>query len=612
MEANIQLTADEIKILESVYGRQTFDGISYNPRELESVKELTAQENKFFTGKNFKSSHFFVQTIYKVLGIINPLKFTVTVNRILNENENLRANFCNLGTRTVKVIHPEDVVRPEILFRNLTNIAREDLDTEFINICEADARSLIHLERDPLIRFAVYKTGAEEFAVLVTMAQVISKSFDAQEFFSYLFDHYENIKPKKISDDEDLPPKNYDAIRAYWAKILDNAPPMSALPYEQETNGDYKQKVFRAKIPDDILSDLLNCAQSNRLMLMAILQTAWGFMLQLTNKRRDCIFCQISSADDFSLNMIPVRLIGNDDLTVDEIVRNQFRQLIISQPYSLSNWTALDELTVQKKLFNHFINFKQFTQSEIKHVHYKDAPGDPLGKLIFQGSWNVQDMKLGLYFVYMNKNLILSFAYDEKNFLIGGVEKLYRLYLLILKQLISDWNLPFVDFMSRINDRVGIQLETEVIPPENDHKRIRNFLSQLSILQGHFAGTIGLFEDTAKLITYYEGDRISGDMLNQNFIFVADGLLSRNIDTGDGWYNALDIIEKNSFVNPTSLLDKQMYKVSAAVLTDQAELLLIPRDVFTEVLKKNSEIALSIMKYALEQMQRWQTIWLQA
>ena len=95
-------------------------------------------------------------------------------------------------------------------------------------------------------------------------------------------------------------------------------------------------------------------------------------------------------------------------------------------------------------------------------------------------------------------------------------------------------------------------------------------------------------------------------------VFVVEGKVARSLDTGDGWYNTLDIVERNSFLNPTSLLDKSLYKISAAVLTDSAELLLIPRDVLLEVLSKNSDIALSIMKYALKQMQRWQTIWLQS
>ena len=49
----MNLTRDEQKILDSVYGRQ-LDGMQgYNPHKLDAVSELTAQEQKFFADKNF-------------------------------------------------------------------------------------------------------------------------------------------------------------------------------------------------------------------------------------------------------------------------------------------------------------------------------------------------------------------------------------------------------------------------------------------------------------------------------------------------------------------------------------------------------------------------------
>ena len=602
-----QLTADERNVLESVYGRQNFDIISYNPRRLESVEELTEQEKKFFAGKNFVSSNFFVQTLYKVRGTVTPLKFTIAVNRMIADNENLRANFCDLGSRTVKVIHPATAVKPEIIFRNLMNF--KDEDEEFRKIFEADIRRQINIKTDPLIRFAVYKTDSNECAVLVTMAHIISKSFDAADFFCKLFDLPAALKPKKLPDE--LPPKNYEAIREYWAKILDNAPPPAVIPYEQKSNKAYRQHGFLATVPDDLLSDLLGHAQSNRLMFMAILQSAWGFMLQLTNKRRDCLFCQIASSDNFSFNVIPVRLTADNDSTVEQIVRQQFRQLIVSQPYGLSDWTVLDELTVQRKLFDHFLSFKEFTLSESNYAKYSETPAEPFGKIIYQNSWNAQDMKLSIYFRYSRNKLGIYFFYDAERFPSGGVKQLCKLYLLILQQMLADWHAKANDFLSRLAKRIETPTETET-PREDDRKRLRNFISQAPILQGRYGGTIGLFESHAELVTLYEGDRISGETLNDNFIFVADGILSRNVDTGDGWYNTLDIIEKNGFINPTNFLEKQRFKLSATVLTEQAELLLISHAVFIEILRKHPEVAMSIMEYALEQMERYQLIWLQS
>jgi len=605
----LNLTPDEQSILESVYGRQV-QGVGYNPRKLEDIKDLTTQEQKFFTGKNFVTSHFFVQTLYKVRGSVNPLKFNLSVNRLISTNENLRVNFCDLGTRTVKVIRPATFVKPEVVFRNLMNVKTINLNEEFKKIFEAEVRREVDLRYDPLIRFAVYKTSPKEFALFVTIAQIIFDKFDEEEFLSNLFDIAPEDIPKKIQND--LPPKNHEAILEYWAKIFKNTPPPSLLPYEKKSEATYRQKTFRATIPADIISNLRGYAQSNRMILIAILQSAWGFMLQLTNKNRDCIFCQVASSGDGLLNVIPVRLKSDDKLTVEQIIRNQFRQLLVSQPYSLSDWTVLDELTVQKKLFNHFLSFKEFMTTELSYGNYIDTPAEPLGKIIYRGAWNVQDVTLFLYFRHAEENVSVNFIYDAEKFIEGGVEKLYKLYLVILQQIIADWNEPFADFVSHFTEHVKIQAEAENITEEENRKKFINFLSQLPILQGRHGGTIKFFENLSKLVTYYEGDRISGDMFKENFIFVADGILSRNLDTGDGWYNTLDIIEKNCFINPTNLLDEQRFKLSVTVLTEQADLLLVPHDVLIETMRKNAEVAMLIMNHALEQMERYQIVWLQA
>ena len=603
----LDFTPDEKNILESVYGRQIV-GNDYNPNKLEAFKELTAQEKKFFAGKNFVSPNFFIQTLYKVQGSVNPLKFSVTVNRTLKDNENLRANFCNVGSRTVKIIRPALNVKPEIIFRNLMQTDVDDLDDEFRKILEADMRRDCDIRHDMLIRFAVYKTSAEEFAVLVTLAQIIADSFDAEKFFCNVLELPAEDKPQKISDD--LPPTNQEAIREYWTKILDKAPPPDVLPYEKEGLGAYRQKAFYMNIPVDILSDLRGRAQSNRVMLTAILQSAWGFMLQLTNKRRDCLFCQILSANDSSLNVIPVRLISEGNSTVEKIVRGQFRQLVISQPYSCVDWDDLEVLIGRsRKLFDHFLSFKEFKSGELNYV---ETPAESSGKIISRNSWDARGMKLGVYFRYSEKNLSITFLYDEKQFQNFGMMKLCSLYELVLKQMLVDWNAKYFDFRDRLANRIKAQEQIEMQAIEDSRKKIRDFLSQLPILQGRYEGTISLFENQAKIITRYEGDRISGDKLKKYFIFVVSGKLVRNVDAGDGWYNPIDVVGKNSFVNPTNLLDEQRLILSAEVLSEKAELLTIPRGVLIEASRSNSEIALSLMNFAIKQMERYQILWLQS
>ena len=556
-----------------------------------------------------------MQTLYKVSGNVNPMKFNVAVNRILNDSENLRANFCNVGTRTIKVIHPQSVVRPEVVFRNVAEADDDELNEIFTRLLEADMRREFDLRHDCLIRFSVFKTSESDFAVLVTVAQLISDSFDGEKFFGIIADRVDEIKPKGSANAEETLTKIFDskAVREYWEKVLNNAPPMSKLPFERKANvGMYRQKAYRAKIPVDILSDLRGRAQSNQVMLTAILQSAWVFMLQTSNKRRDCLFCQILSenqrAEKFSLNMIPVRLIGDNNSTVEKIVKNQFRQLVVSQPYSRVDWEDLQNLST-RKLFDHFLSFRDFRASEFDYVN---AKSDPFGNVVLRNSWDAQGMKLGAYFRYSEKNLALTFLYDERQFASGGVEKLCELYNLVLKQMLVDWNVKFSTFAENLSRRMETETDTEKISAEENRKKIRDYLSQLPILQGRYEGTIGLFDGQSEISTFYEGDRISGDVLEQKFIFVVGGKLARSVDTGDGWYNPIDIVKRNDFVNPTNLLEKRRLTISAEVLTEQADLLMIPHNVLLEAFNNNPEIARGLIQYALTQMEKYQALWLQS
>ena len=603
MDFQTNLSADEKFIIENTYGKQNFIGVGYNPNKLEEILDLTTTEKKFFA-KNFISSNFFVQSLYKINFNISPIKFNAVVNDFISENKNLRANFCNVGSRTVKVIKSGSI-KPEIVFRNLMNVDKDDLNDTFRNILEADMRRDLDIRFDLLIRFAVFKTDQSECAVLITCAQIISEYFNAEQFFCKVLGIPYDSKPK--SAENDLPIKNQEEIRDYWANILKNPPPVVNLPYERIRAEGYRQKAYHSTISADILSDLRVNAQSNRTILTSILQTAWGFMLQLMNHQRDCLFCQIlSSNKNSSMNLIPVRITEDRNSTIEQIIRKQFRQLVVSQPYSCVDWSDLEN---GKKLFNHFLSFKEFKSNELNYV---ETHCEKREKLIYRNSWNAQGMKLGVYFRYSERNLSLSFIYNEKNFMLYGMERLCGLYKLILQQMLVDWNAKYADFKNRMTKRIEMQMQAEKILPEQENIKIRDFLSQLPILQGRFEGTIDLFADNSEIVTYFEGDRLFDKVLKEKFIFVISGKLVRNVDTGDGWYNPLDVIGKNSFVNPTNFLEKQRLTLSAEVLTEQAELLLISRTVMIEILRKNPEVALSITNYALNQMEKYQMLWLQS
>ncbi len=605
----MEITSAEKSVLEQVYGKFVTSA-SYSQNQIAEIQELTEDERRFFERKNFLSPHFCVQTLYKFQGEITPVKFNRAVKSLVTEDENFRANFCNVGTRTLKIIFSRREIIPEIVFRHL-QLDAEELDETLIKIAEADRRLNFDIKCGNLIRFSVFRTGKNEAAILVTISQLIAMRFNSESFFNAVFN---NLTYKKFVPKADFkPPQIENHVKEYWADILKNLPALPKVPFSKNSSDAFNEAIFRVKIPADIVSDLRGKAQSNRVMLMAILQTAWGFLLQATNKNSDVVFCQLTSSNKAdqttSLNLIPVRLKSAKDSNVERIITQQFKQLVISQPYSFFDWAAIENLTPRKgNLFNHFLSFLDFSAEK---KTFSQIAAVPEGKIVEHNSWDSQGMKLGIYFQYSINSVAISFRYDKNQFSLNAGEYIANLYNLILRQMLLYWHAPFSDFMENIK-KIVAEIAAKEDSPENENKKIIDFIYKNKILQSESTGATSVLVEKSKLLTRFEGDRIYGDILNKSLVFVVEGKLSRSLDTGDGWFNALDIIKAGGLINENIFNSKRRAIISAEVLTEKAVLLIIPISIFESATRQSPALYKSILQHVASQMEKYQMLWLQS
>jgi len=604
------LTAEEQRDLEKAYGKQIVSNTGYNPNKIERIEELTAEEKIFFAQKNFISPHFSVQTLYKIQGDITPIRFNRVVHDMVYSDEIFRTNFCEMCGRTVKVIFEERRILPEVVYRTLMQTEPDEIDDTLTKIMEADRRVEFDLRHGNLIRFSIFRTNENEFAVLVTIAQLIANHFEPKIFFPSVLEIFKyrrvnttavTVKPEHIST----------AISDYWARILSNPPSLPAVPYTKPSNAPFNPKAFREKISGDILSDLREKSQSSRVMLMTILQSAWGFFLQAVRGLNDIIFCQLGSSNksgNFAFNVIPVRQKCFDNMSVEQIITQQFRQLVVSQPYGFSDWDALRKLT-KGKTFDHCLSFLDFKGTP--DMPYSEVKAEPQGAVVAGNSWDSQGMKLAVYFQYAATNLSVTFLYDAHQFFANVGERLAKVYNLILRQMLVHWHSTYATFMDKLVKQIRIELEDEKHLELGDEKRIiTNFLTSNPILQGSAVGTAAFFADSVQLFYKFEGDRIYGDILEENLVFVVDGKVARSLDTGDGWYRALDIISKGGWINENVLMNKKRTIISAEVLTEHAKILTIPLEKVDSLFRRHPDTVKPFLEHVLKQMEKYQLLWI--
>ena len=336
------LTKPEQNILTQTYGSQS----GYNLKKILYVQELNEAEKVFFEKNNFVSPNFFVQKLYKVAGNISPLRFNLAVSKFIEQTDDLRTNFCPVNDRVLKVVFENRKELPRIVYRNLS--ASADIDSTLQNILEADMRQNFNLRYDTLVHFSVFCTGEFEYAVLITMPKLIEDSFDVETLFHVALELKDPPTQKKIK----LPFKETPApVLNYWTNILRNLPTMPKLPFSLTVKNLYKQKTYRVNIPIALMSDLRNKAASNKIMLMTIFQTAWAILLQEFNKTRDIVFSTLmpeKTSDE--INSMPVRFKFDDEKTLQDFIKEEFKQILISQPYAMKNFSAINKIFEFRRL----------------------------------------------------------------------------------------------------------------------------------------------------------------------------------------------------------------------------------------------------------------------
>ena len=598
--------------LEHIYGAQkSGNGLSLNT--IQYIRELSSSEESFLgTKASVNMSGSVLQTLYKIKGRILPLKFNMAVNKLMLAEEALRLNYCPLESRTVAVIFTERRELPPIVFRNLEDVPEDELDGTLRKIMETEMRQGFDLKHDPLIRFVILHTGSDEYAVVVTAVQAMLTGFNVQNLFRLA--QGMNIQPVVREDNGfAMTEKMAAPVMDYWSKVLSNLPPLPKVPYMRKVREkpDSRQKSYVVRIPLDIQSDLRKQAKDNKMMLMSILHTAWSFLLQQENHCQDVAYCLLvprSQGNSAVHSLVPMRMQMEENSTVQGVITKAFQQFVISKPYAaLARRDIISLVGSWEDNFDHFLNFVDFFQSGKKFV---EVSGQEEGSVVLQTTLDVRNVRLALRFSTDEGHVWLKFVYNEQTFTEADIAMLARHYLLVLQQLLTDWNISYDAFGTRLQKRW--EQEVQQVPQEDSRKVLQDCISRLALLQECDNGQVQLFIRDAKLSTRFEGDRIADKEIEENLIFVAKGKVARCLETGDGWYNALDIRSENSWINELALLPDRKCHLSAEVLTEQAVLLLIPLPALQRILTGAPRLAQNIIQHVVRQLERYQKLWMQS
>ena len=609
-----ELSAEEKQTLTSRYGIQPKSAGGFSKYAIEYVRELSDDEKMFFQEKSFLTPHFLTQSLYKLKGNLQPIRFNKIIKDTLSENPAFRTNYVQLDGKIVAVVFADRVDLPPVNFRSLVTMDDDEINSALRTIMEADMRDTFDLTRGALVRFSIYKTKADEYAVLVTMAHLIFPEVNMTEIFQKSLGL---TVEKTAQSNANLPFKMSEPnVRAYWQRMLDNLPALPSIPYVKgDSLGKQQSKVFRKKISGDLSSEIQHIAKSNRMLLMAFIETAWSLLLSEYNKTSDVFFSALlpdkkGNSKTPAVRAMPVRIKIADDTTVEQLVMSTFQQLLISKPYSSIQVDELQEISgSSRKIFNHFLSFYNFMDEE---KEYSEAEGAESGELVSRNSWNSTPSNIGLYFQQENGIIALTMIYNANSFAFQDENRLINRFLRIILQMITDYHTAVSSCLLRFTERLKAEAAPKV-ERANMALYIRYAIVGVDVFSDVAREDLEIVQKNAEIKTFFEGDRISGEELTDSLVILTKGKAVRNVDTGDGWYRTLDIVKDNSVLNMTmGVLEKPRLPMAIEILTDEAEAIYIKKTSLISLIRKNSLVGKNVLVHALKEMEKYQYLWIQS
>ncbi len=600
---------------------QEIDGLfqTYGFR-IADIEALNEGEEWLFSEQEILSPKFYIQTLYKVKGSIVPEVFTTAAEKLVKELPILRTNFYKGNGRMLKVVLKEHT--PVILYRSLGGKRAEEIDTLLENIMEADRRRDFDLRQDRLLRIAVFRTAKEECAVLVTQPQVIAAGWDVHQLFREVmeipgrgmtephFSFADYLKQKEAQKD--------GPALAYWKKLLANLPDIPVLPGYRPSYQPYQQEVTRLRLSLDDMQSLREKGRGEKNFMMAILQTAWGIMLQQVNHTEDTYFCLLLAnrqarldniaATAAMVDMIPVRIVCEPSSRMETIAQQLLRQVIVSQPYGYCRRQEFQQIIGrQQNAFNHFLSFHGFL-TDVRR--YSMTAAVPEGRAVAMNSLDAQGMDLGVYFRYDGETIAVEFLYHEKCFTKAGICALADRFAFTFHKLLECWERSVFFLKHQLHET---QLANTLVAGEEAElaaEEVLSFLRQTDIFRNLDRNYLERLASTAKIRHCFKNDTIERATGGRQLWFVMRGKAVRNLDAGNGWYSMLDVLGEKHLLNPYAFMPTAKVRLLVEVLTEQAVFLSVPLEAVRAVMGETSAVGQNLTDILLKELIKYQRYWL--
>ncbi|WP_158078661.1 non-ribosomal peptide synthetase, partial [Clostridium puniceum] len=344
------------------------------------------QEGILYNSMLNKGSYtYFEQFTFEIAGTLKLKMLQDSINSLVEKHEILRTAFFYDGITKPK----QAVLRKREIGVNYEDISSFDEEKKKGYIEEfkkTDRDRGFDLTKDCLIRVSVIKIKNNRYKLVYSFHHIIMDGWCIGIIMQEAIDGYKALcLGKEVVFEKTEPYSKYlqwldkqDKSEAlgYWQSYLNEYKQEVTLPTLNRKSNSFNNKEEVITLETAMTSNLKGIAEANNITINAVIQTAWGILLQKYNSADDVVFGSVisgrpSEVKDIEkmvglfINTVPVRIKGEDNTEFKELAKKLNQDFIEANVYNYCSLAEVQSLTDMKnKLINHIVVYENYPLDE--------------------------------------------------------------------------------------------------------------------------------------------------------------------------------------------------------------------------------------------------------
>ncbi|OAJ74062.1 hypothetical protein AYJ08_10555 [Brevibacillus sp. SKDU10] len=343
---------------------------------------------------------YVIQLNLHLTGQLDAVLLEKSLQHIMDTHDVLRTAFVHQG-----LSRPRQIVlatrKADLFVGDLRHLTSEEQQRHIRAYMENDKKRGFHLERDVLIRLAVFFLADQSYQLIWSNHHIVLDGWSQGILMQRLFASYEALRfgqpfpsfSQRAFGDYVKWVKQQDQTEAvaFWKNRLSSFEHASTLldrKLAPPTTADYKHAEYTSEWEETLTEALLLVAKRYQATPSALLHTMWGIQLGRYNNHDDVAFGTvvsgrpstipgIASMVGLFINTIPVRIQMHEKQTFSQLLQWVNKQALEAKEYEYLPLYEIQKLTaVQKGLVQHLIAFENYPfDQKLESEEWEDRLG---------------------------------------------------------------------------------------------------------------------------------------------------------------------------------------------------------------------------------------------